>query len=151
GFFDSEGLRDRDLQLLLKTTTEAGAREGTTAAYHFDICGEGGQRIGQCDLHLGHSERLYFGGNIGYRVEEAFRGRHVAVRVCRLLFELAARHGLGYVIISCFPENGASRATAEASGCRLLETARLPLWHELSREGNSVCIYGKSLEEVKAI
>ncbi len=148
GFFDSAGLKDGEIRLVLEKTSPADPERGWVPAYQFAVRGADGERLGSCDLRIGHNEKLYFSGNIGYQVEEAYRGRHIAARACRLLFRLAKKHGLGYVIITCRPDNAASRRTAELAGCELLETAPLPAWHDLVREGTAEeCIYGKTLGE----
>ena len=148
GFFDLGALQEADFQLRLEKTAAADPVRGFVPAYHFAICSPEGEKMGSCDLRIGHNERLYFGGHIGYRVEEAFRGRHLAARSVRLLLPLADKHGLGYVLITCNPENIASRRTAEWAGFRLLETAEVPAWHDLAQQGMPrVCIYGYSLTE----
>ncbi|MBQ1404088.1 MAG: hypothetical protein IIY85_02240, partial [Lachnospiraceae bacterium] len=38
-------------------------------------------------------------------LDEPFRGNHYAEKACRLLFELARRHEMDYLIISCQPTN----------------------------------------------
>ena len=35
-----------------------------------------GAQIGGCNLRLGHSEALYYAGNIGYQIDEPYRGHH---------------------------------------------------------------------------
>lgn len=95
-------------------------------AFHFDILDHAGTRIGGCNLRLGHSEALYYAGNIGYQIDEPYRGRHYAGKACKLLFELARRHGMEYVIIVCAPSNQPSRKTCEWLGGELLEIAELP-------------------------
>lgn len=32
--------------------------------------------MGQCDLRIGYNERLYYGGHIGYQIDEKYRGHH---------------------------------------------------------------------------
>ena len=95
-------------------------------AFHFDILDCGGVRVGGCNLRLGHSEALYSVGNIGYEVGEPYRGHHYAGKACKLLFELAKRHGMEYVIIVCAPSNQPSRKTCEWLGGELLEILELP-------------------------
>lgn len=65
-------------------------------------------------------------GNIGYEIDEPCRGHHYAGKACRLLFELAKRHGMEYLIITCNPDNRPSRKTCEWLGGELLEIAELP-------------------------
>lgn len=95
-------------------------------AFHFDILDHTGARIGGCNLRLGHSEALYYAGNIGYQIDEPYRGHHYAGKACKLLFQLARRQGMEYVIIVCAPSNQPSRKTCEWLGGELLEIAELP-------------------------
>lgn len=59
-----------------------------------------------------------------------------------LLFELARKHGLDYLIITCNPDNWASRKTCEYAGGQLLEIAELPEDNDMRLEGaTEKCIY----------
>lgn len=95
-------------------------------AFHFDILDHTGTQVGGCNLRLGHSEALYYAGNIGYEIDERYRGHHYAGKACKLLFELARRQGMEYVIIVCAPSNQPSRKTCEWLGGELLEIVELP-------------------------
>ena len=95
-------------------------------AFHFDILDRTGTQVGGCNLRLGHSKALYYAGNIGYKIDEPYRGHRYAGKACRLLFELARRQGMEYVIIVCAPSNQPSRKTCERLGGELLEIAELP-------------------------
>lgn len=95
-------------------------------AFHFDILDRTGTQVGGCNLRLGHSEALYSVGNIGYKIDEPYRGHHYAGKACKLLFELARRQGMEYVIIVCAPSNQPSRKTCEWLNGELLETVELP-------------------------
>ncbi len=98
--------------------------------------------MGTCDLRLGHNEKLYFGGNIGYRVEEQYRGHHYAGKACLLLFELAKKHELEYLIITCNPDNYPSRKTCEYAGGELWEIVELPPDSDMRERGETEkCIY----------
>ena len=85
---------------------------------------------------------MQIGGNIGYVVDEAYRGRRYAVKACGLLFRQARKHGLEYVIITCDPDNPASARTCELAGGRYLETADIPEDHDMFERGfRQVMIY----------
>lgn len=127
---------------MLERTAEGDAARGWVPAYHFAICNPAGERMGVCDLRLGHNDLLYYGGNIGYRIEEPYRGHHYAAKACRLLFALAKRHDLGYVIVTCNPDNFASRKTCEYAGGTLLEIVDLPQDNDMRQHGEmQKCIY----------
>ena len=134
-FYDTEDLRDGEIMLQLERTCEGQPEKQWVPAYYFGICLADGTRIGQCDLRIGHNEKLYIGGNIGYGIDEAYRGHRYAAKACRLLFRQAGKHNLGYVIITCDPGNTASARTCELAGGRYLETADIPEDNEMYAEG----------------
>ena len=147
-FLNTDFLKDGEIQLILEKTVEADPAKNWLPAYHFAICGADGVKMGVCDLRIGHNESVYYGGNIGYRVEEPYRGRHYAGKACRLLFELARRHGMEYVIITCNPDNRASRKTCEYAGGELVEIVELPEDNDMRLESGEThkCIYKFRLE-----
>lgn len=70
------------------------------------------------------------------------RGHHYAGKACLLLFELAGKHGMDYLIITCNPDNHASRKTCEYAGGELLEIVELPEDNDMRESGESEkCIY----------
>ena len=138
----NENIIGEEITLILDHIQDEIPEKGWVPAYCFWICDKEGNRIGACDLRVGHSEGLYYGGNIGYNLKEEYRGHHYAAKACRLLFDLARKHDLGYVIITCNPENIASRKTCEYLGGKLLEIAELPEDHDLREDGDThECIY----------
>ena len=125
-FLDTAFLRSDEIVLRLEKTVEGDEARSWLPAYHFAICNLAGEKMGACDLRIGHNENVYYGGNIGYRVEPAYRGHHYAGKACLLLFELARLHGLDWLIITCNPDNWPSRKTCEWAGGELIEIAELP-------------------------
>ena len=125
-FLDTSFLKNDEITLQLEKTVEGDETRNWLPAYHFAICNPAGEKMGTCDLRIGHNENTYYGGNIGYRVEPAYRGHHYAGKACLLLFELAKRHSLDWLIITCNPDNVPSRKTCEWLGGELLEIAELP-------------------------
>lgn len=142
-FLNTDFLRSDEIQLVLERTAEADPAKNWLPAYHFSICVPDGTKTGTCDLRIGHNESVYYGGNIGYRVEEPYRGHHYAGKACLLLFELARRHGMEYVIITCNPDNWPSRKTCEYAGGKLLEIVELPEDNGMRIEDGAThkCIY----------
>ena len=134
-FYPVDDLRSDEIYLELDRTGDAQPEKRWLPAYYFTICLRDGTKVGKCDLRIGHNEKTYIGGNIGYSIEEAHRGHHYAAKACALLFRQARKHQMEYVIITCDPENYASARTCELSGCRLLETAPIPKDNEMYAEG----------------
>ena len=134
--------------LRLARTAEAMPEKRWLPAYYFDICLTDGTKIGACDLRIGHNDKTYIGGNIGYAIAEQYRGHRYAAQACRLLFRLAARHRMEYLIITCDPANTASALTCQIAGGQYVETASIPEDNEMYAEGKrEVMIYRFDLTE----
>lgn len=148
-FFDTSDLYDREIMLRLVRTVGEQPEKRWLPVYYFEICLPDGTKIGYCDLRIGHNDKTYIGGNIGYGIDEPFRGNHYAAKACRLLFRLAKKHALEYLTISCQPSNLASARTCELAGGTYVETADIPEDHEMYAEGKrKVRIYRFDLTEL---
>lgn len=134
-FYDCDDLRTDEIFLRLVKTAEEQPQKRWLPAYYFEICLPDGTTIGHCDLRIGHNEKTYIGGNIGYGIEEAYRGHRYAAKACALLFHQARKHGMDYLIITCVPDNLASARTCEIAGGRYLETVAIPPDNEMYAEG----------------
>ena len=134
-FLDVSDLKSDEIFLKLTRLGEAKPEKNWVPAYYFDICLLDETKVGKCDLRIGHNEKLYVGGNIGYEIDEPYRGHHYAAKACGLLFQQARKHGLTYVIITCVPTNDASARTCELAGGTYLETVDIPEDNEMYAEG----------------
>jgi tagatose 1,6-diphosphate aldolase len=91
---------------------------------------------GTINLRIGGNVNcMQYIGHIGYNVYPPARGHHYAERAVRLLLPLARRHGLNPAVITCNPDNLASRRTCERLGATLIETIDLPTDHPLYQRG----------------
>ena len=141
-FLDTSWLRDGGIMLKLTRTAEEDRARGWLPAYYFAICLADGTEAGRCELRVGHNENTYYGGNIGYSVDPAYRGRHYAGKACKLLFSLARRHGMESLIITCDPDNAASRKTCEYADGILEDIVDLPEDNDMYRAGaRKKCVY----------
>lgn len=141
-FLDTDFLENDEIKLVLEKTVEGNKEKEWLPAYVFAISDKKGNKMGTCDLRIGYNEKVYYGGNIGYRVSEQYRGHHYAGKACLLLFELAKRHNMEYLIITCNPDNYASRKTCEYAGGVLEEIVELPEDNDMREAGETEkCIY----------
>lgn len=146
-FLNTDNLKTNEICLKLDRICEANPEKQWVPAYYFNICLPDGTVIGYCDLRIGHNDKLYVGGNIGYGIDEPYRGHRYAAKACKLLFGLAKRHGLDYVIITCQPDNIASARTCEIAGGEFLEIADIPEDNEMYAEGKrQVRVYRFEIE-----
>ncbi len=127
-FFPVGLLRDDDLSLTLAGTEPLDERADRVPTYRFDMRLRGvACAVGSISLRVANTDHIVnYLGHIGYHVEPAYRGRHLAARSCRLLLPLARQHGLNPLWITCNPDNWASRRTCELAGAYLVEIVDVP-------------------------
>lgn len=136
-FFKTNFLFDDEIKLELSQLVDGDKFKNWVSAYYFYICDKLGNKIGMCDLRIGHSEGLYYGGNIGYEIYEEYRGHHYSARACELLFKLAKLHELEYLYITCNPENIASKKICEFLNGEFLGLVVLPMDNEMRNDGDT--------------
>ncbi len=125
------------IELLLERITPADPVTGWSMTEHYAIVEKAsGQAVGTIRLRLGDTDdiRLY-AGNIGYRVDEAYRGKRYAQQACMLLKASALEHGFRELWITCDPDNWPSRRTCERIGARLVEIIDLPKDLDMYQDG----------------
>lgn len=88
-FFDVEDLKINNIFLKLNKTCEEQLEKKWLLAYYFDICLLNSIIMGHCDLRSGNNEKIYIGGNIGYKIYEEYRRHHYVAKACELLFRQA--------------------------------------------------------------
>ena len=142
-FLNTDFLENEKIRLVVDRLAEADPIRNYVPAYHFFICDRQGRKMGYCDLRIGYNDNLYYGGHIGYGIDEEYRGHHYAAKACELLFSLARKHGMDHLYISCNPDNWPSRRTCEYLNGDLLEIAELPEDNNMRIEEGETekCIY----------
>lgn len=84
------------------------------------------KEIGQISYRDGESQCIYYFGHIGYHIDPPFRGQHFAWRACMLIRKEIAMSGKVSAVITCDPDNPASRKTCERLGCYLEGEMNVP-------------------------
>ncbi len=141
-------VRGKIVDLVPTYTLEPSAENQFVPSYYFDIClHDSLVVVGRCDLRVGMNEELYYLGQIGYSVHPEYRGHGFAYQACLLLFSLAReQYGMKELIITCNPDNVASRKTLEKLKGELVEIALVPKDHYCYRVGDlEKCIFHYSL------
>lgn len=134
GFIDVPPLSDGVIELVCTDKKSAEPERRYVPAYIFEIR-KSGERVGGLSLRMGYTDGLYYGGQIGYAVDEQYRGRGYAGTACRLAAEVARAHGMTKLLITNDVNNVASRRVCEKLGTRLVRVACLPEWHDLYKDG----------------
>ena len=139
-FHKKTRLEGEQIDLVIDHQVKASAFNDYVPSVIYDICLHGtSQKIGTCDLRIGMNERLYFAGNIGYRIYPEWRGNSYAYQACLILFEQAKNeYGMDRLLITCSPDNIPSKKTLEKLGGRHLDTVDVPPSHWLYERGETV-------------
>lgn len=82
--------------------------------------------VGKISLRLGENYHSYYDGNIGYEVDEEYRGHHYALLACRMVFDVARAHGMNKLYLTCDYDNVPSYKTIEKLGGVLVEETDPP-------------------------
>lgn len=115
-----------DLKLLKKNSSDLS--NGRSAEYKFQIqLHDTNQRVGHINLRLEDNEVVMnYIGHIGYSVIKEHRGHKYSVKACHLLKKVMKDHKMTRVIITCNPDNYASRNTCELLGAKLINIVDVP-------------------------
>ena len=134
-FFETDDLRNDKIYLSLTGTGEAVPERKWVPGYSFDICLTDGTKIGFCNFRVDNSELTKYCGNIGYGIDEKYRGHHYSAEASKLLLKLAEKHGLKYVLINCEPDNSASNRICRLLNAEFIKTVDIPKDHEMYQQG----------------
>jgi len=134
GFIEVPALSDGEIFLVCTGKTPANPEKKWVPGYIFAIC-KGGEKIGELSLRIGYTNGLYYGGQIGYGINEAHRGNSYAARACKLIIPIAKAHGMVKLLITNNHTNAASKRVCEKLGAKLIRLVRLPEWSDLYKEG----------------
>ena len=138
-FIEVPTLTDGEIYLVCTAKQPGVSKKNWLPAYDFAVC-RGGEKIGSINLRMGYgggpyNSNCYYGGQIGYGIDEKYRGNGYAVRACCLLLPVARAHNMTKLLITNDVSNTASRRVCEKLGLRLVREVRLPEWHDLYKEG----------------
>lgn len=142
-FYDFPTLNDGVIYLKVEEKRPANKIKGYVPSY---LCGiylcENNLKVGFIDIRIGHTKCIYYGGNIGYTVFEDFRGNNYAGKACILIKEIAKKHEMKKLYITCNPDNYQSKRVLEKLGLKLLEIAKLPPDNDMYLDGErEKCIF----------
>lgn len=142
-FKDFDYLTDGEIDLKIEEKVPSNEEKAYVPAYKYKITlHNSADNIGTIDIRIGYNENLYYGGHIGYRIEENYRGNSYASKACKIIKDVAIAHGMNTLIITCNPDNFPSRKTCEKAGLKLKEIVDLPPYNEMYQNGErQKCIY----------
>lgn len=150
-FIDVPILDDGVIRLVCTEKKSAIPEKKWIPSYTFAIC-SGSEKVGNLSLRIGYGGgdydcNCYYGGQIGYGIDEAHRGNGYAGRACKLVAPVAKAHNMTKLLITTKDSNKASMRVCEKLGARYVRLVRLPEWTDSYKLGNRYQnIYEYSLE-----
>ncbi len=108
--------------LTLKLITFNKGNDVEIPYYWYDIIENKTNRtIGKISIRLGHNYHSYFNGNIGYEIDEKYRGNDYAYIASKMVIDIAREYGMKEINLTCEKDNIASYKTIEKLGAELIE------------------------------
>ncbi len=114
-----------DNEITLKISGKYSGDKDMLPFYYYDIFLKD-RFIGRISMRIGSNFHSYYNGNIGYEIEENFRGNNYACKACKLVLQIAKAHGMSELILTCDENNIPSYKTIEKLGGKLVETTKPP-------------------------
>ncbi len=113
-FKELDLLTDGEIDLRIEEKIPPDEKKGYVPVYRYRITLHDSENsIGIIVIRIGYNENLYYGGNIGYFINEEYRGNNYALKACKIIKDVAVAHGMNKIIITCNPDNISSRKTCE--------------------------------------
>ena len=108
------------LKLRLIDTYEG--KNGALPFYWWDIILKSENvKIGKISFRIGHNYHSYYNGNVGYEIDEAYRGKNYSFLACKLILQVAKYHNMDKIYFSCNYDNIASYKIIEKLSAKLVE------------------------------
>lgn len=112
------------VELRLMSLIQPDEKKGLVASYLFAIHETRySSRVGHLHFRIQSTERiLNVAGHIGYFIEESWRGKGFSYEATKAVLPLARLLGFSELILTCRPENTASRKIIHRLKARYLDT-----------------------------
>ena len=152
-FKEFDYLTDGEIDLRIEEKTPANEEKKYVPAYKYRVTLHNStESIGNIDIRIGYNEGLFYGGHIGYAIDEIHRGNSYASKACKIIKQVAVAHGMHKLTITCNPDNFPSRRACEKAGLELKEIVDLPYYNDMYQEGErQKCRYEWDLKETSTV
>lgn len=126
------------MELLLQDVSHEFEYDGIETYVYDIVVPELERTVGRCEYRIEEGRELRYYGNIGYVIYVPYRGHNFAYKACLALIGLMKSKikGLNEIVITCNPENIASKKTIQKLGCQYIETLDIDPDHELYHMGD---------------
>lgn len=130
-----EKLVGKGIDLVFKNFVPAVPEKNFVDCCNYDIVLHDTQTvIGNCSAKLGFNDVMFFIGNVGYEIDENYRGNGYAGEAVELLKELFKANHFDKIYITNVPKNSSSRRVCEKLRAQFLGTYEIPEGHIRRKE-----------------
>lgn len=113
--------------LTLKLITFNKGNDVEIPYYWYDIIeNKTNKTVGKISIRLGQNYHSYFNGNIGYEIDEEYRGNGYAYIASKMVMAIAEEYGMKEIYLTCEKDNIASYKTIEKLDSELIEVVVPP-------------------------
>jgi predicted acetyltransferase len=116
-----------DDRIKLKIIDRNSGNENVIPYYYYAILlKKTNTEVGKISIRIGHNKHSYYNGNIGYEIDQQYRGHKYSLQACKLVLTVAQYHGMDYLYLTCNESNKASSKIIELLGATLVEVTIPP-------------------------
>jgi hypothetical protein len=120
-----EHLEHNSISLRFSKVMPGDATRGFVPYYHYRIFADDAD-VGHLNLRVGDTEHVRLSaGHVGFEIATPFRGHRHALSACRALAPFARSFPMP-LILTCDPDNHASRRTIELLGATFVDEVAVP-------------------------
>lgn len=121
-----DGLSHGEVVLKLSHIVPGDPPRAFVPYYHFRIMVANEVDAGHINFRVGDTEHVrMYAGHIGFGIDAEYRGHGYAGQACLAIVPLVTQH-YRTVIMTCNPDNAASRRTIERLGAEFVEEVDVP-------------------------
>lgn len=127
-----------DVTLRLDRIVPGDTERNFVPYYHFRILNARGVDVGHINFRVGDTDHVrLFAGHVGFAVEGTHRGHGYARQACLAIAPLIQMF-YAVIVLTCNPDNLASRRTIECLGAEFLEEVQVPPHEPMYENGARV-------------
>jgi tagatose 1,6-diphosphate aldolase len=82
--------------------------------------------VGKVSLRFGNNFHSYYNGHVGFEIYPEYRGNNYAFQAVTQILDVAKKHGMDEIYLTCKQSNAASRRIFDKLGAEFIEVVKIP-------------------------
>lgn len=113
-------IRGKELTLRLMETVKSEYAFDLLPFYYYEILDKKNNSVGKISLRIGYNEYTIYNGNVGYEVNQEYRGHNYSLKALKMLKPLMKYHKIDFIILAIDELNTASNKIAQKAKGKLI-------------------------------